>query len=411
MSSKEKPTLGGTRIKTRKRNIAAPLDPASFSDAIVQIYLDNGGDLELVAKSIESSDLNFSRYGDTFFEVVFVGGRTQPGTVKPEEGDRHPYSMLDCVAQRETILPFVLYIQKTLRRRPFLIKNLENVMRKFLQSLEFFEENERKKLAIFTALAFSQKLSGLPPETVFQPLLKDNLVAKGIVLSFITEFFKEYLKENTLDDLIALLKKGKMEDNLLDFFPSAKRSSEALSEHFIKEGLTSLVEYNEKKMFEVKLKEIKSTLTTMINDEAAIPEVIETVKQQVKDAKFPDLEVIRMLWDVLMEAVQWSGKNQQQNSNAALRQVKAWAELLNAFCTSGRLELELIYKVQTQCYEDAKLMKLFPEIIRTLYDQDVLAEDTVLLWFRKGSNQKGRQSFVKALEPFVKWLEEAEEEE
>ncbi|KAL5676703.1 hypothetical protein ACJX0J_012834, partial [Zea mays] len=384
----------GTRIKTRKRNIAAPLDPASFSDAIVQIYLDNGGDLELVAKSIESSDLNFSRYGDTFFEVVFVGGRTQPGTVKPEEGDRHPYSMLDCVAQRETILPFVLYIQKTLRRRPFLIKNLENVMRKFLQSLEFFEENERKKLAIFTALAFSQKLSGLPPETVFQPLLKDNLVAKGIVLSFITEFFKEYLKENTLDDLIALLKKGKMEDNLLDFFPSAKRSSEALSEHFIKEGLTSLVEYNEKKMFEVKLKEIKSTLTTMINDEAAIPEVIETVKQQVKDAKFPDLEVIRMLWDVLMEAVQWSGKNQQQNSNAALRQVKAWAELLNAFCTSGRLELELIYKVQTQCYEDAKLMKLFPEIIRTLYDQDVLAEDTVLLWFRKGSNQKGRQSFL-----------------
>ena len=26
---------------------------------------------ELVAKNIESSDLNFSRYGDTFFEVVF----------------------------------------------------------------------------------------------------------------------------------------------------------------------------------------------------------------------------------------------------------------------------------------------------------------------------------------------------
>jgi uncharacterized protein (DUF4415 family) len=74
-------------------------------------------------------------------------------------------------------------------------------------------------------------------------------------------------------------------------------------------------------MFEVKLKEIKSTLTTMINDEAEISEVIETVKQQVKDAKFPVIEVIRMLWDVLMEAVQWSGKNQQQNSNSALRQV------------------------------------------------------------------------------------------
>jgi len=49
-----------------------------------------------------------------------------------------------------------------------------------------------------------------------------------------------------------------------------------------------------------------------------------------------------------------------------------------------------MYKVQMQCYEDAKLMKLFPEIIRSLYEQDVLAEDTILHWFRKGTNPKGR---------------------
>ncbi|ERN09049.1 basic leucine zipper and W2 domain-containing protein 2 isoform X2 [Amborella trichopoda] len=411
MSSKERPTLGGTRIKTRKRNIAAPLDPATFADAVVQIYLDNAGDLELVAKSIESSDLNFSRYGDTFFEVVFTGGRTQPGTIKPDEGERHTNSVLDCEPMREAVLPSVLYIQKILRRRPFLIKNLENVMRRFLQSLELFEENERKKLAIFTALTFSQKLSGLPPETVFQPLLKDNLVAKGIVLPFITDFFKEYLVDNSLDDLISLLKRGKMEDNLLDFFPTQKRSAEGFSEHFTKEGLVALVEYNEKKNFEVKLKEMKSALTSQIADEMDILEVIETVKQHMKDAKLPDVEVVRILWDVIMDAVQWSGKNQQQNANAALRQVKMWAKLLNTFCTSGKLELELMYKVQIQCYEDAKLLKLFPEIVRSLYEQEVLVEDTILMWFRKGTNLKGRQTFVKALEPFVNWLEEAEEEE
>ncbi|KAK9919239.1 hypothetical protein M0R45_027848 [Rubus argutus] len=112
MSSKERPTLGGTRIKTRKRNIAAPLDPAAFADAVVQIYLDNAGDLELIAKSIESSDLNFSRYGDTFFEVVFTGGRTQPGTTKPDEGERHPYSVLESEPRREVIIPSVIYIQK-----------------------------------------------------------------------------------------------------------------------------------------------------------------------------------------------------------------------------------------------------------------------------------------------------------
>jgi hypothetical protein len=411
MSSKEKPTLGGTRIKTRKRNIAAPLDPAAFSDAVVQIYLDNAGDLELVAKSVESSDLNFSRYGDTFFEVVFIGSRTQPGTTKPDEGEHHPYSLIDCEPKREAISPYVLYIQKILRRKPFLIKNLENVLQRFLQSLELFEENERKKLAIFTALAFSQKLSGLPPETIFHPLLKDNLVAKGLVLSFVTDLFKEYLVDNSLEDLIAILKRAKQEENLFNFFPSSKRTAEAFSEHFTKAGLDSLVEYNEKKVFEVKLKEMKSALTTQISDEADANEVIEAVKHHVKEAKLPDIEVVRVLWDVIMDSVQWSGKNQQQNSNAALRQVKTWATLLNTFCTSGKLELELIYKVQIQCYEDAKLMKLFPEIVRSLYDQDVLAEDTILHWFRKGSNPKGRQTFVKSLEPFVKWLEEAEEED
>ncbi|KAE8664736.1 putative protein phosphatase 2C 33-like [Hibiscus syriacus] len=411
MSSKEKPTLGGTRIKTRKRNIAAPLDPVAFADAVVEIYLDNDGDLELVAKNVESSDLNFSRYGDTFFEVVFTGGRTQPGTIKPDEGERHPYSIIECEANREAILPSVIYVQKILRRKPFLIKNLENVMRRFLQSLELFEENERKKLAIFTALAFSQKLSGLPPEAVFQPLLKDNLVGKGLVLPFITDFFKEYLVDNSLEDLISILKRGKMEDNLMGFFPSAKRSVEGFSEHFTKAGLVPLVEYNEKKIFEAKLKDMKSALTTLIAEESDISEVIEIVKQRVKDANLPDTEVVRILWDVLMDAVQWSGKNQQQNANSALRQVKTWAKLLSSFCTSGKLELELMYKVQMQCYEDAKLMKLFPEIVRSLYDQDVLAEDTILHWFRKGTNPKGRQTLVKSLEPFIKWLEEAEEEE
>lgn len=85
--------------------------------------------------------------------------------------------------------------------------------------------------------------------------------------------------------------------------------------------MTALVEYNDKKMFEVKLKEVKSALTTEIVEETDVSEVIEAVKQQVKDAKFPDVDVVRMLWDVLMDAVQWSGKNQQQNANAVVRQV------------------------------------------------------------------------------------------
>ncbi|KAK1354169.1 Basic leucine zipper and W2 domain-containing protein 2-like [Heracleum sosnowskyi] len=228
MSSKEKPTLGVTLIKTRKRNIAAPLDPAAWS-RFFWIML-------------------------VIWNLLLLLGAL----------NRQTLTSLD------TVTPFLrLSSQEG-------VHNLaqQNLMRGsailtlFLQSLELFEENERK-LAIFTALAFSQKLSGLPPETVCQPLLKDNLVGKGLVLSFITDLFKEYLIDNSLDDLIAILKRGKMEDNLLEFFPSAKhspllqsvRSPEAFSEHFTKAGIALLFEYNEKKIFEVKLKEMKSALS------------------------------------------------------------------------------------------------------------------------------------------------------
>lgn len=73
--------------------------------------------------------------------------------------------------------------------------------------------------------------------------------------------------------------------------------------------------------------------------------------------------------------------------------MKTWGKLLGTFCTTAKLEMDLMYKIQIHCYEDAKLMKLFPEIVQALYDQDVLAEDTVLIWFRKGTNPKGRYVF------------------
>ena len=74
-------------------------------------------------------------------------------------------------------------------------------------------------------------------------------------------------------------------------------------------------------MFEVKLTEMKSALTTQIAEQGDVSEVIETVRHHMKEAKLPDVDVVRLLWDVIMDAVQWSGKNQQQNSNSALRQV------------------------------------------------------------------------------------------
>ena len=136
-------------------------------------------------------------------------------------------------------------------------------------------------------------------------------------------------------------------------------------------------------------------------------------------------------------------------------------------------------RAQVFCYEDSKLLKLFSDIVRILYDHDVVAEDTIMWcagspphpgptrvsrlfrrlgallitsafttlpyvpscegrcmlqasvlaawqsygssarstmsmrrrWYKKGANPKGRNVFMRDMEPFIKWLEEAEEDE
>ncbi len=63
------------------------------------------------------------------------------------------------------------------------------------------------------------------------------------------------------------------------------------------------------------------------------------------------------------------------------------------------------------CYEDSKLLKLFSDILRILYNNEVVGEDTIMWCYKKGSSPKGRSVFLRDVEPVIKWLEEAEEEE
>ena len=57
------------------------------------------------------------------------------------------------------------------------------------------------------------------------------------------------------------------------------------------------------------------------------------------------------------------------------------------------------------------MLKLFKDVVRVLYDYEIVAEDTILWWAKKGAHPKGKNVFLRDMEPFIKWLEEAEEEE
>eukprot|EP00959_Pyramimonas_sp_CCMP1952_P419946 8795888-Pyramimonas_sp.AAC.1 len=242
-------------------------------------------------------------------------------------------------------------------------------------------------------------------------LNNDALVAKGTILRFITSFFKAHLADNSLDDVILLLKKSRTDD-LMSFFPMQKRNPEGFKEHFGAAGLKDLVSYQEKKLSGESLQALEEELVAHMEEYPnGVAEAIEMVKEAKSKKGLTDALLVNVLWKSTMGAIQWAGKNQQQTSNAVLRQVKLWAKLLATYTSTTRLEVELINLIQLWCYEATNLMKVFQDIIRLLYESDVVSEEAVMFWAKKGSMVKGRQLFLDAMAPFLTWLEEAEEDD
>jgi len=415
-TKEEKPTLGGVTIKTRKRNIAVPLDPASFANAVIAIFEDAEGDnaaeiLTAGCKVLETSTLDFSRYGETLFEVLFAGGRMAAGgSLDDSSNARLKVNLLGEDAETEAIMPFISTFLQLIRRRPFLIKSLENTMCKFLKSLEFFDGIGRKKIAMATAMIFSNKL-GVLPEEVFESLENDRMIAKGTVADFLTEFFREILKKLSMDELIMLMKKAKIDKRLVEFFPAEKQTPEHFNQHFTDAGIPAIVEYNKSQFAQDEIRDLRDSLVEAIQGEVPPAEVLKVYQEKKAASSLTDLDGLKVVWDALMGAHNLTGKNQQQVQFMLLKTVKTHHKLLEAVAHTARLEASLMVEIQVNCYEDSQKLKLFSDIIRLLYDSDVIAEDTIHYWYKKGSSTKGRNVFQKDMEPFLKWLEEAEEEE
>lgn len=310
------------------------------------------------------------------------------------------------------------------------MKNLENTVKKLLQLLEHYGPAERDKIALLLSQVFIQRL-GVPPENVFGVLLNDVMVAKGTSLSFLTCLFRAWLADSTLDELIAVLRRARVEDRLLEFFPQQRRTAEAFQAHFAAEGLDELVVYSRKRFSDARAKELREALSDLISDGGAVGDALDLLKaKRAKDGGLPDGEAVGAVWEALLGSVDTANKNSPTVIAAVVKQLRAWAKLLAA-ATGGKpkAQADLLSRIQTSCYDDPALLKSFSEIVRHLYDKDVLGEEVVrprlcqrpkpndltpaqqiLAWVKRGTNPKGRAVFVKDLEKFVAWLQEAEEE-
>lgn len=115
------------------------------------------------------------------------------------------------------------------------------------------------------------------------------------------------------------------------------------------------------------------------------------------------------MWSAIVDSVDLINTRPDQVEAQVLRVLNNWSELLELFTTSPKIEIILLQRIQITCYEDAKVTKVFRQIVQLLYKNDVLSDNAILYWADKAHKPQGKTVLLKQMAPFVQWLRENED--
>ncbi|KAF8234034.1 ARM repeat-containing protein [Tricholoma matsutake] len=407
-----KPSLQGVRIKARKGAVKAHAkhEPTVFRDQLYK-HLETvpEGDFDSFATKLiqAGSQLEFLKYADALFEIILVGGLIQPGGSYIDDGAPvSPFTVFNAKepVEIDEIKKYIEVLNKLIRRYKYLQKPLEEqALPGLLQYINRWSSAQKDKLSIAVGLLISQ---GLANASCIQSLAKDHLVKNDVSAGVLTLIFRAYLLDQSMEHLAGALKKGGVKD-LLAFFPPSKREGKVLEEYLKKEGLPQVSDWWAKKQYAVVKDSLVKDLTQFCEREDPPEQIIAAIKLHQEESPLPEVELIQCIWQGLMASVDWSARP-DQIEGLALREVGKYAPILEPFCNGPKTEVALVNVVQVYCYEDTRIIKAFPQILKVLYNKDCISDQAIIYWHQKGSKPQGRQHFLKSTEALVKFLQEQE---
>uniref|UniRef100_A0A1D1XD49 Basic leucine zipper and W2 domain-containing protein 2 n=1 Tax=Anthurium amnicola TaxID=1678845 RepID=A0A1D1XD49_9ARAE len=406
-----KPALHGVKIKTRKgqQKAQAKYEPTVFRDSILKTLSEaQSGNFEEISQNLDAAGntLEFRKYGETLFEILLTGGVLAPGgTIVDDGAKRSPFSIFSAEDNIDSIKKHVEVFNKLIRRYKYLQRSFEETIKNLLQYINKWGSKENNKLATAIGLFASGQMTNINVLTV---LFKEHLVKEGLSLQFVTTVFKAYLGEQSIDHLGGSLKKAGIDNKLLEFFPPNKRDEEYFARYFEAEDMKQLVEYHSQKQRNSLKEQTIDRVKEMLEAENNSQEIVVYLKQRIKEGNWQESDFVQIVWDALMQAVDWSTRP-EMIENQASRQIKKNAEILAAFASNPKSELALLQKIQIYCHENTRLMKHFRLIVKILYEKDVVSENAIFYWYEKGAKPQGKGLFLKQMESFVNWLRTVEE--
>ena len=223
----------------------------------------------LVAKLVQAgSTLEFLKYSEQLFELLFVGGLLQPGGSYLDDKRSPVYILKDdpeaAAAGWDSVKGIVEVFKRVIQRYKYLQKPLEeSFLPDLLGYLPKWDPEARQKLAEAIALfVIELQISS----KFLQSLTKDHVVKDNVGLQFLTQFARAYLRRQSIDQLGSTIRRAGLKD-IAAVFPLQVRDQKHLEEHFKKEGLPQINDWYAKlALGEVKEQTI-SAIASYINDE------------------------------------------------------------------------------------------------------------------------------------------------
>ncbi|KAL7420797.1 hypothetical protein Q5752_004750 [Cryptotrichosporon argae] len=419
-ASTAKPSLTGVRIRQRKgqAKAAAKFEPEIFRDSLLlhlALLSTPPTTDELVAKLVQAgATLEFLKYSEQLFELLFVGGLLQPGGSYLDD-KRSPVYILQPAEDVEgggaagwdSVRGMVEVLKRVIQRYKYLQKPLEDTfLPDLLGYIAKWDPDARHRLAEALA-ALVHELQVAPK--CLQSLTKDHVVKDGVGIAFLTSFFRAYLARVSVDHLAATFRRSGVKD-MLAIFPPAQRTRKHLEDHFKAEGLPQIAEwYGKVALNEVKEETIAS-VERMIADDDSNELIIEHIKTQQAEKPAPDADLVEWIWLAWMRAMDFSIRPDQLDA-ALVAHITRLAPTVEPFCQSAKAQVGLLNAAQVFCYADTRAMKAFPQIVKVLYNADAVSDQAIIYWHQKGAKPQGKQHFLKVTEPLVKFLEEQDSDD
>ncbi|PKI82283.1 hypothetical protein MVES_003790 [Malassezia vespertilionis] len=386
----------------------AKFEPDVFRNSLYK-YFDtiHEGDWDgyLSALDKAGNTLDYRKYADQLFEILFVGGLLAPGgSFVEDNAPQSPFSISAAKSDSiEDVRPYVEVIEKMVRRYKFLQKSLEDsTMPGILQYINRYKPEQVAKLATACSLSIQ---TGLTNASILTPLQKDYLTKDDLALSFITQVFRAFLKNQSMEQLSSALRKGGIRDWLL-FFPPQKRSSPgAVPTYFRSVELPQVSDYYMRRQNKELREQTSADLAALVSAEGSTKEeMAEMLSERNKTLGLSPEEFVVVVFEGIVRGIDADAK-QDQLEMILPKEIERFAGVLEPFASSARAQITLINTIQLHCYTDTRVFKSFPNLLKILYNENVLSDQAIIYWAQKGAKPQGKQHFLKLAEPLVKFLE------